>query len=249
MVKKLTGLRVLILSKNLMFFLFLLFVPLFVLSIFKSFVKVSILNGNDNLFFATINYASFLLLFFFFYVISKKEVDYFSNENWFYSLGNALIPSILAFGLGFLSTIIFIFLSQISPLPSEIKEWITLPNQGYIEVFLQINANNKFLVILWFFYIIVIAPFTEEILFRGSLQKFIGRVVKFKDLDCLLVALIFSFFHINSLSNALFSFIVGFFLSKARKKSGKINRSIWIHSIINFIGLLYGIIFEYKSSF
>jgi len=244
--KKINRLKLIIFSKYFIFFLFLLIIPIFVLSIVKYLLDKSGIFIHDNLFFATLNYFTFLIFFISIYIFAKKEVNYFSNENWFYTLGNAFIPSIIAFGLGFLVTFGFIFIIEILPVSQNIKEWITIPNQGYIEIFEQIKNKNHFFIILWIFYIVFLAPLTEEILFRGALQKFVGRVIKFKNFDCIITALIFSMFHINSLSNAVFSFIVGYILSRERKITGKINTSIWIHSIINFIGLFYGIIFEYK---
>ena len=239
--------KIIILIKNSLLFLFFLIFPIFVLYLVKFITEKNSIYIHDTLFWATINYSVFLIAFFTFYYFLKKEVDFFSNDNWFYTLGNALVPSIIAFGLGFLATFGVVFLVDFLPVSQNIKEWITVPNQGYIEVFRQIKDRRHFFIILWFFYIVVVAPLTEEILFRGALQKVIGRAIKFKDLDCFIVAFIFSIFHINSLSNAIFSFIVGYFLSITRKRTGKINTSVWIHSIINFIGLLYGIIFEFKS--
>ncbi|HPO49271.1 MAG TPA: type II CAAX endopeptidase family protein [Spirochaetota bacterium] len=245
--RKVTKIKILILLKNFLFFIFLIIFPIFVLSIVRAALEKFRIFINENLFWATINYSMFFALFLLLRSFKRKEVDYISNENWFYSFGRALTPSIMAFGIGFLATFGFIFISDLFPLSQGVKEWISLPNQGYVEVFKEVKNNNAFFMLLWFFYIVVAAPLSEEIIFRGALQKFAERIIKKWDLDCIFVAFIFSLFHINSLSNAIFSFVVGFFLSKIRKDSGSINVSVWIHGVINFMGLLYGIIFQYKS--
>jgi len=204
---------------------------------------------------------SFLFFFLIFCILEAKYPTYINffdhNENWFITMGSSLKTSFIAFGLGYLITLAFISIILVieklllpimgkSPILLEnIIKYLDMPNRALADVIAILNRNGDSLtVILWFLSIVVLAPISEEILFRGFLQDFFSNLIKNKKVVIGLTAIIFSLFHLPSLSNTLFTFIVGIFLSIEKEKSGKINIPIWIHAIINFTGILTTIIFQ-----
>jgi membrane protease YdiL (CAAX protease family) len=203
---------------------------------------------SDNLFIYSIYFIMIFVLFLLLKKYNNKAIDFFSEENWFVSMGKAFIPAILAFGSGFFVTFLVIKIFNILPEIKFIKNWLKVPNEGFIILLDYIKGMNAFKIIIWFFFIIVIVPLFEEIYFRGFLQDFIQKVFKKYNLDIIITAFIFSLFHIFSLSNVIFAFIVGLFLSHQRKINKSINISIWIHCLINFTGLCSGIIFHYINN-
>jgi len=239
--------------RGLLFFLAVLVIPLLILfvvgKIFDqyAFGRLNILI-KDSLLLITLNYLLMFGVYFGIKKIFTIQIRLFSPENWFVTMGKAFKPALISFGLGFVLLIIVIQVFEALPLPENIKNWMKIPNQGYLEIFDGINDKNALKILLWFFYIIVVAPVTEEIIFRGFLQESLGKFLSRFNADVIITSLIFSLFHINSLSNALYSFIIGIFLSLERKKSGYINISIWVHVMINFTGLFYGILVNYLSN-
>jgi membrane protease YdiL (CAAX protease family) len=238
-------------TKGIICFIFFFLVPIILIFFVQKYLlifdnKLFINFADDKLFLLFLQYFFIFIFLILLFSIRKRIFNFFSNENWFSSLGKALIPAILAFGLGFLITFLITILSDILPLPKDIRNWINLPNQGYIEIFEQIKNENYIKIVLWFAFITILAPIFEEILFRGFLQDSIEKIFGKYNLDIFIVSFIFGLFHITSLSNAIFAFIVGCFLSRQRKITGNINSSIWIHCIINFTGLVYGIIIQFK---
>lgn len=203
---------------------------------------------SDNLLLYSLYFFIFFIFFLFLVKRYKKVVNFFSKENWFISMGKAFIPAIIAFSSGFFVTFLIIKIFDFLPEVKFIKNWLNVPNEGFIILLDYIKNANTFKVITWFFYIIVVIPLIEEIYFRGFLQNFIQKIFKRYNLDIIFTALIFSLFHIFSLSNVIFAFIVGLFLSWQRKENNSINISIWIHGIINFAGLFSGIIYHYLNN-
>ncbi|HOE99793.1 MAG TPA: type II CAAX endopeptidase family protein [Spirochaetota bacterium] len=239
--------------RGLLFFLAVLVIPalfLFITKVVSDRYATGRLNVfiREPLFLITLNY----LLIFGVYFILKKiftiQICLFSAENWFVTMGKAFRPALISFFVGFVSLIAIIQIFEILPLPESVKSWMKIPNQGYLELFDGINDKNALKIMIWFCYIIVVAPVAEEIIFRGFLQDSLGKFLNKFNADLIITSLIFSLFHINSLSNALYSFIIGIFLSLERKKSGYINVSVWVHVMINFTGLFYGILVNYLSN-
>jgi membrane protease YdiL (CAAX protease family) len=251
---KIRNIRILIKLRGIILFFGFVAAPFFcALSFFQllesagKFFKISHLpeSAPDNLIYMIVQFLFFLALFFLFKLKFKKIINFISNENWFMSLGNALIPAIKAFALGlavtFFITVIFEFILQIESL----KKWLYTPNYGFELMYDYLKNFNHIKIIILFFFIVVLAPIYEEIIFRGFLQDSFGKFFKKNNLDVILTALIFSLFHINSLSNAAFAFTVGIILSNVRKRTKSINTTIWIHSIINFFGLITGLLYFY----
>jgi membrane protease YdiL (CAAX protease family) len=175
---------------------------------------------------------------------------FFSHENWFISLGKGLVPAVAAYGVAFFSTLLIIQVITLFPLDetSAFMRWVSAPNDGFVEIFSHMDEGRHLLVVGWLFYIVVCAPVGEEILFRGFLQQSMSRIFRIRFLDIIFTSLIFGLFHYRSLANMIFAGIIGAFLSWTRKKTGSINRAIWIHALVNFSGLLYGLLVHYFTS-
>ena len=240
--------RLIIKFRGIFFFVFLLIFPLICLNLFR-YILITSGNvvfkdiSNDRILIIPIHYISFIMLLVFIYKYSKKSINFFNKENWFFSMEKAIRPAIKAFALGFFCTIIIDYLLHFIPGLEYIKNWFKTPNYG-LEYFLEnFESQNQLKVIFLFFYIIVLAPVYEEILFRGFLQDSLQKLFKKNNLDVVIGAIIFALFHIASLSNTVFAFVIGVYLCKKRKEENGINTTIWIHAIVNFTGLLSGILY------
>lgn len=244
-------------TRGLLLFVLFYFIPLFstyfilfILNALFDHFKLTVYKKllNDN-FFLTALY--FFMIFIFFLILlkfTKKTINFFCKENWFVSMGKAFVPSIIAFSVGFFVAFSIIGIFNLFPEVKFIKDWLSVPNEGFIVLLNYIKSAENYKVIIWFFYIIILIPISEEILFRGFLQDSMQKIFKKYNLDIIFTAFIFSLFHIFSLSNTIFAFVVGLFLSKQRKENKSINISIWIHGIVNFTGLVSGIIFHYLTN-
>ncbi len=188
----------------------------------------------------------FLLLFYLLEVKYPQYAPFFDhNENWFVTMGKSLKVSLIAFVSGYIITFSFILITEKFLLPEHVIKYINMPNQAIVDVIASLNKkNNNITVVFWFLSIIVLGPLTEEILFRGFLQDFLSNLIKNKKIVIATTAIIFSLFHLPSVSNMLFTLTVGIFLSIEKERSGTINIPIWVHSIINFTGILTTIIFQ-----
>ena len=240
--------------------LFLIFIQIPFLLIFlrqfllnsNFFITNTFLNTiiNDDIFIITLNYILFfLILLLLILVFKRKAISFITRENWFHSMEKAFKPAIIAFGAGLLTTAIVFMTVNLIPGIEIIKKWLSAPNEGFLIIFESLKDDNFFKVIFLFFLIIIIGPLYEEIIFRGFLQEGIRRLFRNSKYTIIAVALVFSIAHFASLSNMIFAFVVGIFLSKKRIENANINTTIWIHSIINFTGLLSGIIYKYLENF
>lgn len=160
----------------------------------------------------------------------------------------ALKLFIAAIGLTYLINLSFFFI----PLPSELVEWYKAPNPAIPQLIEYIDRGSYLNSLLMALIVTVCAPVIEEILFRGYLQSLLARfrvrAVTFRanritvNLDIWLTALIFALFHLNSLANTLFAFIIGLYLSVYRRRSRSLVKSIAIHAFVNIIGLTTGVL-------
>jgi membrane protease YdiL (CAAX protease family) len=249
--------------KNLRFFIkirgLLLFIGSIIIPAVFSFLIMQLINcaGNkfkiqslkdassNDLIFLSVSFIIFICLLLLIKFRFKKILNFIGNENWFITMGKSFIPAIIAFGLGLFAAYFIIFIFELIPQLEFLKKWIYTPNYGFPLIFDNLKKDKHAAVIFLFIYIIVLAPIYEEIIFRGFLQESMGKFFRNGNFDIIIVACIFSIFHINSLSNAIFAFTVGIIMSKVRKETRLINSTIWIHSIINFTGLFSGLLYYY----
>jgi membrane protease YdiL (CAAX protease family) len=244
--------RKLIKFKGLLIFLFLyLASTLMVLVSVKmiSNINIDILKNfsSDMLYIQLLQYL-FMFLIIILFFRQRKTIDFISDENWFGSLGKAFVPAIFAFASGLFVTYMLVYIVNILPFPEFIKHWMAVSNQGFIEILEQIKKENQVKIFIWFTLIVVIGPVFEEILFRGFLQNTFEKIFKKRDIDVYLTAFIFGIFHFTSLSNIIYAFIIGYFLSRQRKLTGSVNSCFFIHGLINFTGLVAGILTYYLQS-
>lgn len=249
--------KILIRSRGILLFSGFLFLPIiFSLIILKSLnyltqnIDLPILRSliSDQfvlLFFQTL---VFFILFIILRKTKKSYTNFLKKNDFIDTLGKSFLYSIEAFGLGFLITYILITIAEYIPGSELINNWLNAPNYGFVVLLDNLKNQSHIKVILFFMYIVILVPIYEEILFRGFLQDSMSKIFKKYNLDIIIVSTVFSLFHIFSLSNMIFAFIVGIFLSRARKKYDTINIPIFIHCIINFTGLLSGIIYQYFST-
>lgn len=245
--------RLFIKLKGILLFFIFSFLPVICTLLLVYFIKSYFQIKPDNIVIVLLQYVFFMLPFL---VLSKSRFHcnyYFAVGNQIKIFFNSLKIAFIAFIVSSFITVLFITLTlEVLVLPDFIRNWINSSNQGYLEIFEQINEKAYFKLFIWVVIIVVVTPIIEEILFRGFLQesafKLLSRTIgcKFsKNFDVWFVAVVFGIFHFVSLPNIIFAFIVGLFLSYQRKKTGKINSSIYMHCVINFLGLGYGVIFEY----
>jgi membrane protease YdiL (CAAX protease family) len=193
-------------------------------------------------------YVIFFLLYGLLNFVFKTRERLFSNENWFISLGKALIPAIIAFGIALVILVFITSIINLLPDNFKFKNSLILPNKALVELLDFIDDGADYKVIIWLTLIIIIAPIYEEILFRGFLQEFIENFIKYKNVDVIIISLFFALFHIPSFTNVVYAFIIGIFLSIQRKINKSINVTIWMHSLINFAGVVLAIVNQILST-
>ena len=237
--------------KGLILFILFFSAPAYTAVLLTTFLSRLFAFQADTFFFMSVQYSFFIL---FFLLLNQSPLHYrhlFSSNLQPVLDIKVYTRSIKIFLTGFVSVVLLNLSVEFLPLSKKVLEWITAPNQGYTEVFLQIQSGDYIKLTGWFMMIVFIGPFMEEILFRGFLQESISgfasavHLQKYKP-DIILTAFIFALFHFVSLSNILFAFIVGLSLSFEKRKTGKLTIPILMHCFINLIGLLTGIMFYYN---
>ncbi|BCJ92493.1 hypothetical protein acsn021_00620 [Anaerocolumna cellulosilytica] len=135
------------------------------------------------------------------------------------------LMSILFIGIGLQIGITFI----LSILASLKPEWF----ESYVKVMEQLGMGNTLLSTV---YIGLIAPFSEEFIFRGVILKLARRALPFTVAN-ILQALLFGIYHGN-LVQGIYAFIIGMFFGFVCYKLKTIAGSILLHMVINISGLL-----------
>ena len=100
---------------------------------------------------------------------------------------------------------------------------------------LQPETTSGF--ILLFVAVVIIAPFGEELLFRGFLQHFLEKYWKDITKAVLVTSLLFAFIHMNSYW-FIQIYLLGIFLGYLSWKCGSIIPSLILHSINNAAAIL-----------
>ncbi|MBN2546515.1 MAG: CPBP family intramembrane metalloprotease [Spirochaetes bacterium] len=254
-------------NKNLFYFLTFLLIPAIVHNSIKKIIYLLYnskyyFNGgiynflSDNLFFVFIQLFVFFVFFIIIRKLDKGIFGFIGYENWIITFNKSLLPSAIAFGVGFFINMILLiiiskflnYLENFFIISNEIRSWITAPNEGAINFINYLKDENYFKTAVYLTYIVVFIPFYEEVCFRGFLFDFVNKHVKKKNYDIIIVSFIFALFHIFSFLNTIFAFILSLFITKARKDTGNINVSIWMHAIINFTMIVSGIIYFYLQN-
>ena len=89
---------------------------------------------------------------------------------------------------------------------------------------------------------VIIAPISEEVLFREWIYNFLKKRTKFYNI---IQAFLFGLFHFL-LVQSIYAFISGIFLGNIKRKTDSLETVIFCHSFYNLIGLPYlGYIYYY----
>ena len=82
---------------------------------------------------------------------------------------------------------------------------------------------------------VIIAPISEEVLFREWIYNFLKKRTKFYNL---IQAFLFGLFHFL-LVQSIYAFISGIFLGNIKRKTDSLETVIFCHSFYNLLGSLY----------
>jgi len=105
----------------------------------------------------------------------------------------------------------------------------SLERQTLVDLFLQ--TNSKFLIVTIIIFATIIAPITEEFIFRGAIYRFLKS--KINPLFALIFSsLVFAWVHYNLLS-FLPLVLVGLLLARSYEKTGHILTPIVFHGLFN----------------
>jgi membrane protease YdiL (CAAX protease family) len=114
-----------------------------------------------------------------------------------------------------------------------IKPFFTEVFSEYSEVLENLTAGNQIIVLLL---MIVIAPVSEELIFRGVILHRANKIFSFMYAN-ILQALFFGLYHGN-IVQGIYAALIGFLLGAAYYKFRTIYASILLHVIINASSLL-----------
>ena len=109
---------------------------------------------------------------------------------------------------------------------------------------LKNSLSNPFLFTTTIFFLVLAIPFAEEVLFRGYLQNWLGRLFS-KKLTILITSLIFAAFHLSDSQGiknidifcSLFTFSC--FLSYFYEQKGSLSISLGLHSAFNATTIIF----------
>ena len=125
-----------------------------------------------------------------------------------------------------------------------LKFHIKVEEQKVISFYLKTNSIK--LLLFLFFLSCFVAPFTEEIIFRGLLYKSIRKVSSFP-IAMVLNSLIFALFH-NELFTLPGIFLLGCILSFVFEKKNSLWPSVGLHFFNNFFTNIFIFIFKFIYS-
>lgn len=96
------------------------------------------------------------------------------------------------------------------------------------ELFLKVNSGAD--IIVNFFIVAVLAAVSEELIFRGVLQRLMGTVIRNIHLNIFICAVIFSAFHLQ-----FYGFIPRLALGLLLGYSFHYSKSLWVPILIHFL--------------
>lgn len=135
-------------------------------------------------------------------------------------LGRALYGFLLSLPFVYCWGLLMIYLQQIG---------FSIEKQSLVGIIAE--TRSPILLILLVFVTVVIAPISEELLFRGAIYRFIKGQVHPR-LALMLSALIFSLMHFNTMAYVPL-FILGLLLARSYEVSGNIAVPIVFHALFN----------------
>lgn len=134
-----------------------------------------------------------------------------------------LYITILGFGLQFVFSYILNFIYYIKP------EWFGT----YLELMNDLGMGNS---LISFILIVIIAPLSEELIFRGIIFEKAKKGLSFLAAN-ILQALLFGIMHGNIIQG-IYTFILGLILGAIYTKRKSILAAIYLHFVINLSGVI-----------
>ncbi|MBR6198855.1 MAG: CPBP family intramembrane metalloprotease [Spirochaetales bacterium] len=223
--------------RGLLLFILFSFLP-YCISFVVSAVPLHLLN-DSRLIMTSVIYGCSLVLFIVVQSVRATHFDFFRIN----VLSVALVS--IAVGVAAYIAALSVTFSIINILSCIFRDglpaWVTASNQGFISF---LDGDDAFVKILWFLMITAAAPVIEEIVFRGYLQDYAAQLClhRMPILTAVVSSFIFALFHINSLANMIFAFIVGLFLSDTVQRHGSLIPSMIVHGTVNTVSLLVGML-------
>lgn len=187
-----------------------------------------------------LKFFQFFQVFFSFIVPAHLFARFHSNNQSAQYLKLNNTPSIhfvLAALLIFLISPLISFLNEINQnihLPSSMAKientFKALEEKSKIatELFLQVNTNADFIVN--FFIVAILAAVSEELIFRGVLQRLMGTIIRNIHINIFICASIFSAFHLQ-----FYGFLPRLALGLLLGYSFHLSKSLWVPILIHFL--------------
>lgn len=131
--------------------------------------------------------------------------------------------AMLVVGAQYLSSYLISFVASIFP------HWLEV----YVKLMETAGLDDNITFGL-FLYSVLLAPFSEELIFRGVTMRQAKKVFPFWAAN-LMQAVLFGVFHMNMIQG-IYAFFLGLLLGYVCEKSGSIYNSILMHLLFNFWG-------------
>lgn len=129
-------------------------------------------------------------------------------------------------GMQYLSTYIVSFTATLFP------DWL----KAYEELLETAGLDGSSLTLGMFLYSVILAPFSEELIFRGVTMRQAKKAFPFWAAN-LMQAILFGIFHMNMIQG-IYAFCLGLILGYVCEKGGSIYYSILLHILFNFWGTM-----------
>lgn len=184
------------------------------------------LNSEVLLAISAISAAICMILFGLWYKRSVKKKDVV-HMNKIFSFKSILCVIILGMGLQVGIAVLLNIISMLKP------DWF----EGYDKIMEQLGMGNSIISVL---YIVLIAPISEELIFRGVVLEKSKKVIPFTAAN-ILQALLFGLYHMNMVQG-IYAFIIGLVLGMVCNKFKSLYASIFLHMIINLSGIILNMI-------
>lgn len=187
-----------------------------------------------------LKFLQFFQVFFSFIVPAHLFARYQSNNNSAEYLGltktapiNYLLGTVLIFVISplisFLSELNqnIVFPSSLSSLENILKD-LEEKSRIATELFLQVNSTSD--IVVNFFIVAVLAAVSEELLFRGVLQRLMSTVISNIHLNIFICAIIFSAIHFQ-----FYGFLPRLVLGMVLGYAFYFSKSLWVPILIHFL--------------
>ncbi len=130
--------------------------------------------------------------------------------------------AVMMIGMQYISTYVVMLLASINP------GWY----QTYEELMKSVGFGDVTLLLA--LYSVIIAPISEELIFRGVTMKYAAKAMPFVAAN-IMQAFLFGLFHANVIQGA-YAFVVGLFCGYVCYKGGSLYLSILFHMMFNLWG-------------